>query len=59
MPITEKEEQIIHDSFHPKSWNDIKSHDSWSVFKIMAEFVQGMEKMARNGPCVEIGRAHV
>jgi len=54
MPITEKEEQIIHDSFHPKSWNDIKSHDSWSVFKIMAEFVQGMEKMARNGPCVAI-----
>jgi uncharacterized protein (TIGR00730 family) len=54
MPITEKEEKFIHDSFHPKSWNDIKTHNSWSVFKIMAEFVEGMEKMARIGPCVAI-----
>ena len=54
MPITEKDERIIHDSFHPKSWNDIKSHDSWSVFKIMSEFVTGMEKLAKNGPCVAI-----
>jgi Predicted Rossmann fold nucleotide-binding protein len=54
MPITEKEEQIIRDSFHPKSWNDIKTHNSWSVFKIMAEFVEGMEKMSKIGPCVAI-----
>ena len=54
MPISEKQEQIIHDSFHPKAWTDIKSHDSWSVFKIMAEFVTSMEKMAKNGPCVAI-----
>lgn len=54
MPITEKDEQIIRNSFHPRSWNDIKTHDSWSVFKIMAEFVEGMEKMSRIGPCVAI-----
>ena len=54
MPITEKEEEIIRNSFHPKSWNDIKTHNSWSVFKIMAEFVEGMEKMSRIGPCVAI-----
>ena len=54
MPISEKDERIIHDSFHPKSWSEIKSHDSWSVFKIMAEFVEGMEKMSRIGPCVAI-----
>lgn len=35
-------------------WADIKSHDSWELFKIMAEFVQGFEKMARIGPCVSI-----
>lgn len=54
MPITEKEERIIRESFHPKSWNDTKTHDAWSVFKIMAEFVEGMEKMSKAGPCVAI-----
>ena len=55
MPIiTQKEEEIIRSSFHPKSWNDIKTHDSWSVFKIMSEFVEGMEKMSKIGPCVAI-----
>jgi len=23
-----------------KDWNDIKSHDSWEIFKIMGEFVE-------------------
>ena len=54
MQISIKDEQIIHESFHPKSWNEIKTHNSWSVFKIMAEFVEGMEKMSRIGPCVAI-----
>ncbi len=54
MPITKREEEIIRKSFQPKTWNDIKTHDSWSVFKIMAEFVNGMEKMSEIGPCVAI-----
>ena len=54
MPITEREENIIRQSFQPKSWNDVKTHDSWSVFKIMAEFVESMEKMSKMGPCVAI-----
>ena len=54
MPITEREEKIIRQSFQPKSWNDVKTHDSWSVFKIMAEFVESMEKMSKIGPCVAI-----
>ncbi|WP_394340656.1 LOG family protein [Kaistella daneshvariae] len=28
--------------------------DSWMVFKVMAEFVDGYEKMAKIGPCVSI-----
>ena len=24
-----------------KNWNEIKTNDSWSVFKIMGEFVDG------------------
>ena len=27
-----------------KDWSEIKSNDSWSIFKIMSEFVQGFEK---------------
>lgn len=37
-----------------KDWNDIKSNDSWSIFKIMSEFVEGFERMSKIGPCVSI-----
>jgi uncharacterized protein (TIGR00730 family) len=48
------EEDRIREAITPKDWNEIKSHDSWSVFKIMSELVEGYEKMARIGPCVTI-----
>lgn len=37
-----------------KSWNEIKTNDSWAIFKIMGEFVGGYEKLSRIGPCVSI-----
>jgi uncharacterized protein (TIGR00730 family) len=37
-----------------KDWNEIRTNDSWAIFKIMAEFVEGYEKMARIGPCVSV-----
>src|SRR5690606_9130234 len=37
-----------------KRWPEIQSSNSWMTFKIMAEFVEGFEKMARIGPCVSI-----
>lgn len=37
-----------------KDWSEIKSNDSWSIFKIMAEFVEAYDKMAKAGPCVAI-----
>lgn len=37
-----------------KDWNDIKTNDSWAIFKIMAEFVEGYEKMALLGPCISV-----
>ena len=49
-----KEEQIIRAAFSQKSWNEIKTHDSWAVFKIMAEMVDGFESLAKIGPCVSI-----
>lgn len=48
------EELVQRTDFVPKTWNDIKTNDSWSIFKIMSEFVQGFETMARIGPCVSI-----
>lgn len=36
-------------------WRKSKGEEkSWSVFKIMAEFVEGYEKLAEIGPCVSI-----
>ncbi|QBA64101.1 TIGR00730 family Rossman fold protein [Muriicola soli] len=39
---------------HHKGWNEIKTNDSWAIFKIMGEFVNGFEKMSVIGPCVTI-----
>lgn len=45
---------------HHKGWNEIKTNDSWAIFKIMGEFVNGFEKMSEIGPCVSIfGSARV
>lgn len=37
-----------------KDWNEIKTNDSWAIFKIMAEFVEAYEKMAKIGPCISV-----
>lgn len=37
-----------------KDWYEIKTNDSWAIFKIMAEFVNGYEKMAKIGPCISV-----
>ena len=37
-----------------KKWNETKTNDSWSIFKIMGEFVEGYEKLAAIGPCISI-----
>lgn len=39
---------------HHKGWNEIKTNDSWAIFKIMGEFVTGYERLSRIGPCVSI-----
>lgn len=48
------------EAFDPKDWNEIKANDSWAIFKIMSEFVEGYESLSRIGPCVSIfGSARV
>jgi uncharacterized protein (TIGR00730 family) len=49
-----EEEHKIRRAFKDRDWNEIKSSDSWAVFKVMAEFVEGFEKLAKIGPCVSI-----
>ncbi len=50
----ENEEHRIQEKFKQKTWNEIKTNDSWAIFKIMSEFVMGYENMGRIGPCVSI-----
>ena len=52
--MEKKERKKIQKAFKKKSWNEIKTTDSWQIFKIMSEFVEGFEKMAKIGPCVSI-----
>ncbi len=47
-------DEHIRSAFENKDWQEIKVTDSWSIFKIMAEFVDGFEKLAKIGPCVSI-----
>ena len=44
----------IRQAFKDKDWNEIKTNDSWAIFKIMAEFVEGFEKLGKIGPCVSV-----
>ena len=37
-----------------KRWTDIEAESSWSLFKIMGEFVKGFEILNKIGPCVSI-----
>jgi uncharacterized protein (TIGR00730 family) len=52
--MTDKEHKRIKKAFENKQWPDIKSSDSWNIFKVMSEFVDGYDKLARIGPCVSI-----
>jgi len=47
-------DDLIKNAFEDRDWNEIQTSDSWSIFKVMAEFVEGYSKMSRIGPCVSI-----
>lgn len=48
------DELKIRKAFSDKDWQEIKTHDTWQIFKIMSEFVDGFEKLSKIGPCVSI-----
>ena len=47
-------DQKIQSHFKEKTWDETITKDSWMVFKIMAELVDGYEKLAKIGPCVSV-----
>ncbi len=49
-----EQETKLKNSFRQKTWDETVTKDSWMIFKIMAEFVDGYEKLAAIGPCVSI-----
>ena len=49
-----EEEHRIRKAFKDKDWSEIKGANSWMIFKVMSEFVEGFEKLAKIGPCVTI-----
>ncbi|WP_375416386.1 TIGR00730 family Rossman fold protein [uncultured Hymenobacter sp.] len=52
--LPDEEKQRLRKAFVDKDWNEIKIADSWQIFKVMAEFVEGFEKLSKIGPCVSI-----
>ena len=53
-PNIDPNEKILQESFRQKTWDETVTKDSWMVFKVMAELVQGYETLAAIGPCVSI-----
>lgn len=37
-----------------KKWGHIKGENSWTMFKVIAEFVDGFERLNEIGPCISI-----
>jgi uncharacterized protein (TIGR00730 family) len=52
--MTPEHDRKIKERFTPKTWNETKTNDSWAIFKIMSEFVEGYERLSKIGPCVSI-----
>ncbi len=52
--MTPEGEDKIRKAFANDDLNDVKAQNSWHIFKIMSEFVEGFEKMTRIGPCVSV-----
>ena len=50
----DEKENNVEEVVNPKDWQGIKADNTWEVFKYMAEFVEGFEKLTKIGPCVSI-----
>ncbi len=46
--------EITNKTKHMRQWSRIKGENAWTMFKVMAEFVDGFETLNRVGPCISI-----
>ncbi len=37
-----------------KHWHQLNAENSWTMFKVVSEFVEGFERMNKIGPCISI-----
>lgn len=57
--MSEKENGIVENNAENplkgmKQWTKLKGENSWTMFKVMAEFVEGFERLNEIGPCISI-----
>ncbi len=52
--MTQEKEDRIRKAFASRETREVMASDSWRLFKIMSEFVNGFERMQEIGPCVSI-----
>lgn len=48
------DEKRIRRAFKPKNWNDTKTENAWTIFKVMGEMVEAFDTLKKIGPCVTI-----
>lgn len=48
------EENNLGSKWQAKEWNQMKGENSWTMFKVISEFVDGFERLNKIGPCVSI-----
>lgn len=45
----------LKNKWKPKAWSEqIKGENAWTMFKVIAEFVDGFERLNQIGPCISI-----
>ena len=52
--MNQDKEDKIRRAFAARESREVMASDSWKIFKIMSEFVNGFEQMQQIGPCVSI-----
>lgn len=50
----EKKNGLPPTKFQQREWHELKAENSWTMFKVISEFVEGFERMNTYGPCVSI-----
>ena len=52
--MEEKKNGLPPTRIQQRKWHQLKAENSWTMFKVISEFVDGFERMNTYGPCVSI-----